>query len=299
MKISIVTPSFNSAAHIRETIQSVVTQSGDFSIEYFVMDNCSSDGTREIVEAFRHSLERGNCPIACNAVELHFVSEPDRGMYGAINKGFARATGDVFAWINADDIYLPGAFATVLNAFSVHKDIHWIKGITSYITERSSIWKTGDFLVYTQGWIRQGIYGRDSYFIQQDSVFWRSWLWEKSGGIDARFKRAGDYYLWRKFAEFAPLVSIRSWVSCFRRVEGQISQDHAAYMEEVRGYSPGNNALGARVRWFFRFEKRLPAMVKPYLFQFLFGSPEYIGLQIDNDGSINRVEGDYYAVRGA
>ena len=139
VKISIVTPSFNSARHIRETIQSVITQCGDFSIEYFVVDNCSTDGTKEIVEEYQHSLEKGRFQLGCNGVDLNFVSEEDKGMYDAVNKGFANANGDVFAWINADDIYLPGAFAMIAKVFDSYDDIHWVKGITSYITDKTFI----------------------------------------------------------------------------------------------------------------------------------------------------------------
>ena len=92
MKISIVTPSSNAARFIREAMTSVVTQSGDFRIEYIVVDNASNDGTREIVETFQDALASGRMPLSCTAVELVFVSEPDNGMYDAIGKGFAIAS---------------------------------------------------------------------------------------------------------------------------------------------------------------------------------------------------------------
>jgi hypothetical protein len=296
LKVSVVTPSFNSARYIRETIQSVIAQSGEFSIEYIVVDNCSTDGTKEIVEEFQRLLRDGCIPIGCNGVDLTFVSEKDNGMYDAINKGFEEATGEIFSWLNADDIYLPGALATITKAFTVYEDIHWIKGITSYITQENSIWRTGSCLVYAQEWIKAGIYGREHYYIQQDSVFWRAWLWKKCGGIDANIKQAGDYYLWAKFAQLAPLITVRSCISCFRSVEGQLSQDSASYMREVTSFSLGKPRLRNRVRLFLRFEERLPSFLKPFLFRLTFGRPEYSVILISADGKLKKISGEYYEV---
>lgn len=298
IKFSIVTPCFNSGRFIRETIQSVISQQGDFTIEYFVVDNCSTDATREIVEEFQTLLKTGNYPLVCNGIDLYFICESDKGMYDAINKGFYKATGDIFAWINADDVYLPSAFATMAKVFSIYPDIHWTKGVTSYITEESSIWSVGKCMLYNQNWIKSGIYGRDRYFIQQDSVFWRAWLWQQCGGIDTSFKKAGDYYLWINLAELTSLVSVTSWVSCFRRVEGQISQDIAAYMKEVRSISSGNDKLSTKVRFFSRLErkKRLPTFIKRTLYRLLFGLDDYSLVLINENGQFNRITGQYYDV---
>lgn len=296
MKFSIVTPSYNSARFIRETIHSVLSQHGEFNIEYFVIDNCSTDTTREIVEEFQTLLKTGEYPLDCNGVELHFISESDTGMYDAINKGFSNASGDIYAWINADDIYLPGAFATMVKVFSNYPDIHWAKGVTSYMTEESSIWRAGKCLLYAQDWIKSGIYGRDHYFIQQDSVFWRAWLWQHCGGIDTSFKRAGDYYLWVKLAELTPLVTVASWVSCFRRVECQLSRDLAAYRKEARIISPGDDNLSCKARLFFRFENRFIAFLRPYLYRLLLGRDDYSMVLIDSKGQLTKITGQYYDV---
>jgi len=296
VKISIVTPSFNSARYIRETIHSVISQQGDFYIEYFIVDGNSTDETKDVVGKVQGLLADNNYPLGCKGVELVFISEQDQGMYDAINKGFAHATGDIFAWLNADDIYLPGALATIARIFSDFEDVHWLKGITSYVTEESSIWKAGKCLLYTQPWIQSGIYGREHYFIQQDSVFWRTWLWKQSGGIDVKFKRAGDYCLWIKFAELAPLVTIRSWLSCFRTVKGQLSEDIDAYRREANGFSPGKKFIRLKFRLFHRIEGKLPGFLRATLFRMIFGQPEFSVILIQKDGSLNRITGNYYEV---
>ena len=299
MKVSIVTPSYNSSRYIRETILSVVSQAGSFFIEYIIVDNCSTDGTKEIVEEYRRLIESGNYPLACSGVNIKFISEKDSGMYDAINTGFYNATGDIYAWLNADDIYLPGAIATITKVFEKYNDIHWLKGITSYTTHESEIWKAGKCLIYNKNWIASGVYGRELYFIQQDSVFWRSWLWKKSGGIDEAYKRAGDYNLWIKFAKFVPLISICAWVSCFRTVKGQISEDYDAYMREVILQSPGNNLLASKMRIYFRLESRLPRIIRPFIFRNLFGRLSYEIIQVDEDGGLNRLSGEYYKIKNA
>ncbi len=299
MKLSIVTPSFNSARFIRETMLSVITQAGDFSIQYIVCDNCSTDDTKRIVTEVQRLLENGELPIACNGVELIFKSEPDQGMYDAISKGFALANGDVMAWINSDDIYLPGAFSTIARVFSTFDDVNWVKGITSYITENSSVYRTGQCLLYTQEWIKIGAYGRDDHFIQQDSVFWRSWLWKEAGQFTPDVKLAGDYLLWSRFAKLTPLISIQSLLSCFRYVEGQLSQDSETYLREAIAFLPGNDPLSKKIKTYTRYEKYLGAFLKRHYFRLMFGRPVYNAIRIDKQGNLKRVSGERYEVAGS
>ncbi|MCK4824281.1 glycosyltransferase, partial [bacterium] len=139
MKFTIITPSFNSQRFIRETVESVINQKGDFAIEYIVVDNCSTDQTRQIVEEYIDLLESGKFSLKCKSVCIEFLSGKDSSMYEAIQKGFSRATGDIYAWINSDDIYLPGAFDVFQRTFLKYSEVMWLKGITSYINENSNI----------------------------------------------------------------------------------------------------------------------------------------------------------------
>jgi len=233
MRISIVTPAYNSEKFIAETIESVIDQKGDFEIDYIIVDGASTDGTLAVIKRYQALLSSQEYPVKCNGVVLRWISESDRGMYDAINKGFAMADGGVHAWINSDDVYMPGAFEAVTRTFAKYGEILWLKGITSYINEASLVYRTGQCYVYHQPWIRKGVYGRDVHFIQQDSVFWRSGLWQSAGGVDAHLRYAGDYSLWLSFAGAAQLYSLKVLVSCFRKQDMQLSGDGNRYRQEV------------------------------------------------------------------
>ena len=103
MKISVVTPSLNQATFIGRTIESVFAQTGDFTVEYLVVDGGSTDGTLDVLERYRG--------------ELRTIVEKDDGQSDALNNGFSRTTGEVLCWLNSDDTFLPGALAQVAEAF--------------------------------------------------------------------------------------------------------------------------------------------------------------------------------------
>jgi len=258
MKVSVITPTSNSAKYLDRTMSSVVSQVGNFDIEYIVVDNASTDDTRKIFESYRGRLKEINRQRRAGEITLTMISQPDRGMYEAINHGFSLATGDIFAWINADDLYLPGAFEQVVRVFAM-SGVMWLKGITSYIDERGRTLSHGRCYLYAQQLLRRGLYGREAYFVQQDSVFWRADLWNASGGLDASFRLAGDYDLWMRFAEQVPLYTLNVSVSSFRNVPGQLSEDLVAYRaEQDRIVRPRTFRDRLLHRFFKSVEPKLP-----------------------------------------
>ena len=113
-KISIVTPSFNQAPYIEETLQSVLGQNYP-NLEYVVIDGGSADGSVDIIKKYEDQLH-------------YFVSEKDFGHGHAINKGFAKTSGEIMAWINSDDKYMPWAFNVVAEIFKKFPEVDWIIG---------------------------------------------------------------------------------------------------------------------------------------------------------------------------
>ena len=258
MKISIVTPVLNGNRYISETIASVITQRGNFSIEYIIVDGLSRDGTVATVAYYQKLMADKRWPLQCKSVTLKFISEPDIGIYDGVNKGFAAATGDIFAYINSDDIYLPGAFQQIVNVFQWNKRIRWLKGISSFIDEDSAIRTFGEPYLYDRRMIRKGAYGRYTYFIQQDSVFWKRDLWDQCGPIDTKHSLAGDFYLWRRFARITRLYTLAKYVSCFRIVKGQLSTDSNKYRKECNDITPVDGLLRLRYMVYHHFQYRLP-----------------------------------------
>lgn len=297
MKFSIVTPTFNSEKYIRETIESVVSQKGDFSIEYIVLDNHSTDSTQDIVKEYQQLLAAGKIAIFCQAVQLHLISERDSGMYDAIKKGFSEAHGDVFAWINSDDIYLSGAFDIIKKSLDKYPEISWIKGITSYINENSTIYSVGDCNLYRQDWIKAGLYGTALYFIQQDSVFWRVDLWRESGGVDKNLSMAGDYFLWKSFAELTPLYSLNAYVSCFRKTPNQKSLDMHAYWQEIDKNLSPDKYLSDKVRRYFLGMKFVPYFLRPLCYRLVFGQYKHQLVTLENGTDPLLWKGDYFALK--
>jgi len=253
IKFSIVTPTYNSEEYISETIESVLNQRGNFEIEYIVVDGLSSDSTMDIVNKYKKLLDEKKWIVKCISIEMKVISEKDSGMYDAINKGFDLATGDIYAYINSDDIYLQGAFSIISETFKKNTKVEWLKGITSYIDKNSIIYQIGNLNVYNRKLIKEGVYGRSLYFIQQDSIFWSSKLWDLTGPIDPKLKYAGDYYLWIKFANFCTLYSVEAYVSCFRKREGQLSENIKSYTEEMQLIKPSGFFFKIFFYKFFNF----------------------------------------------
>lgn len=198
ISIAIVTPSFNQAPFIEETIRSVVDQQYP-EIQYVVIDGGSTDGSQDIIESYSN--------------QLHFyTSEPDRGHAHALNKGFAETDCEIMAWINSDDIYTPKALQTVARIFDQFPEVDWITGFNG-LWNKEGIMTTAqrnpkniyDYLTNKHRWI------------QQESTFWRRSLWEKAGGyIDENQKYMVDGELWCRFFQHAELYSVDAILGGYR-----------------------------------------------------------------------------------
>ncbi|MEK7621565.1 MAG: glycosyltransferase [Patescibacteria group bacterium] len=277
MKFTIVTPVYNGEKYIAETIESVLSQEGDFEIEYLVQDGASTDKTIEIVKSYANRVNAGKYPIHCKKVTMQYFSEKDAGMYDAINKGFIGATGDIYAYINADDYYLPNSFSVIARTFMAFPSLLWVKGGSCIINENGSLIRHASHFIFNQKWIQSGIYGRYAYFIQQESVFWRKFLWDKIDSLHfIAHTHAGDYWLWAQFARHTPLYTIDKEVSCFRRVSTSLSNiDHGLQYrrEQEKIIPPVHSWFENKIKFFFWLSKKLNHLetiwvfIYPHLFK--------------------------------
>ena len=193
--VSIITPSFNQGSFIEETIQSVFVQ--DYSnIEYIVMDGGSTDNTIEILKRYEG--------------KLHWVSEKDRGQTDAINKGFRMAKGDIFAWLNSDDVYLPGAVSKAVTYLKSYPDIGMVYGKTKFCNIKSQV--VGEYPTEPLNYKRLAVFN----FICQPSVFFRKEVLYAVGGLDLKLHYAMDYDLWIRIANRFGVNYLPEFLSMYR-----------------------------------------------------------------------------------
>lgn len=221
-KISIITPCYNMEKYIEKTILSVINQ-GYANLEYIIVDGGSTDRTLEIINKYKDHITL-------------VISEKDNGMYDAIHKGFARSTGSILAWLNADDQYFPWAFNIVNEIFCEFPNINWICGISAFSNQNGDLTR-----IYTHpgskprnyiknGWFREDVCG----YLDQDNMFWSRELYFKVGGLKAKYKFAGDFDLWNKFAIYSELVSVNIPFAVFLRRKDSLSiGGKTNYLKEV------------------------------------------------------------------
>ena len=217
MKISIVTACYNAEKYIEETIESVIFQSGDFDLEYIIVDANSTDNTKKLIEGYVGKYKNNALDIRCNNLELKYISENGNGMYEGIVKGFELCTGDILAYINADDFYMPHAFSTIIDVFNLAPYIKWITGYPNCYNEKGQNNLAHQVYPYLNDFIKKGYYGTLFTHIQQESTFWRKELQETIDLNKFReYKFAGDYYLWYTFSHHTSLYRLNSVISGFR-----------------------------------------------------------------------------------
>jgi glycosyltransferase involved in cell wall biosynthesis len=179
-KISIVTPSYNQAPFLEETIRSVLLQ-GYPNLEYIIIDGGSTDGSVEIIRKYEKWL-------------AYWVSEPDQGQSNAINKGWRRATGEICAWLNSDDVYLPGALKNVARSFIEYPEKELLYGDLLYIDQKSTI----------SGYLRAPDFSLERLvyenYIPQPTTFLKRAALERVGYLNEDLHFCMDYDLWLRIA---------------------------------------------------------------------------------------------------
>jgi glycosyltransferase involved in cell wall biosynthesis len=191
--VTIVTPSFNQAPFLGAAIESVLSQ--DYPrIEYIVLDGGSTDGSVEVIRRYETRLAA-------------WVSEPDRGQTEAINRGFGMARGEILAWLNSDDVYLPGAASQAVAFLQAHPEIGMVHGAAYYVDEAGVPVARFPSSDTNHKELRRG-----APRIAQQASFFRSSAWKMVGPLDPTFYYAMDYDLWIRISAVTPLAFVpRMW----------------------------------------------------------------------------------------
>ncbi|MEW6085643.1 MAG: glycosyltransferase family 2 protein [Chloroflexota bacterium] len=226
--VSIITPSFNQARYIEATIRSVLSQ--DYPrIEYIIVDGGSTDGTVEIIKKYEGRGERAS-PLQNRAISS-WVSEPDKGQTDAINKGFARAQGDILAWINSDDTYEPGAVSAAVKFLQEHLEVGMVYGGCNFINESGRVIGKFNSAQTDLRLLRRGY-----VHIPQQAMFFRAELWRQVGPLDPSFYFAMDYDLWTRIAARSQIQYVpQTWANFRLHTSGKtIVADDRCWPEMIR-----------------------------------------------------------------
>jgi GT2 family glycosyltransferase len=187
--VSIITPSFNQASFLEQTLRSVLEQQDYLDIEYIIIDGASTDNSLEIIKKYSDKL-------------AYWVSEKDSGQADAINKGMAHAKGEIVAWLNSDDCYLPAAISSAVEAFDANPDAVMVYGDMIAIDENGFVTNT---FKYRQLSLEDLLCFQ---IIGQPAVFLRRAVFEQVKGLDINFHFLLDHQLWIKIAAQGKIVHV-------------------------------------------------------------------------------------------
>ncbi|MHB8913399.1 MAG: glycosyltransferase family 2 protein [Minisyncoccota bacterium] len=227
---TIVTPSFNQGQYIEQTIRSVLSQEGDFSIQYIIADGGSTDNSVTVIKKYDDLLKNNQYPIKCNGITLHYWSRKDRGQAAALNQGFAMADGAILGWINSDDFYEAGAFQKVAAAFAKEPTADMVYG-NGYTIFDSTRTKTP--VIVPEVDYRRLLYHGCEIF--QPSAFFTKESFARAGGIDDTLHYSFDYALWLDLLKHGKASRIDEYLADFRLwPQSKTASSFARFIEEEK-----------------------------------------------------------------
>jgi glycosyltransferase involved in cell wall biosynthesis len=228
-KVSVITPSFNQGQFIEETIRSVLLQNYP-NLEYIIIDGGSTDETLEIIERYKPWIS-------------HFASEPDRGQTHAINKGLRIASGDILAWLNSDDIYLPDAINTSINALQENSDVSFVYGHALFVDEKGNTIKQYSAYPLKSGYHRMKYW--KGWMVPQPTLFFKRQLLDRYGYLDETMNYAMDYEWIIRISQHNQYECIDQAIATYRRHRSSKTGDFILNREKFHRETLRTNLLYA------------------------------------------------------
>jgi len=235
--IAIVIPTLNEEDLILPKLEDL--KNSDYPetrMSIIVIDGGSTDDSVNIIKKYERHLS-------------FWCSEPDGGHYSAVNKGFTKASGDVFAWLNSDDLYCQGALKTVGSIFGSLPQVQWLTSLTPLTWDKQDFCTdAGCIPGFSKEAFLNGINlpWDGTWTIGQESTFWRCSLWGSVNGINSEFELAGDFDLWARFFKQTKLFGVSSPLGVFRLHEQQRSHQSSEYRKEARA---SLDAMRLELQW--------------------------------------------------
>jgi glycosyltransferase involved in cell wall biosynthesis len=235
MRITVVTPSYNMGKYLEDAILSIVSQAG-VDLEFFVFDGGSRDNSRAIIKKYKDKIS-------------YWISQPDGGQAAVVKRGLEMASGDIFAWANADDKYLPGTVQFVSDVFSTHPEVDILFGGWNFTGSDGAAIDTRWLKGFTLRKFHKG-----SLVPPQPAVFLRTEAVRKAGGISAEMRHAMDYDLYVRIAREGNVFVTERVLGDFRLHRNSKTQsekgDQFRELREARAKYFGDQAtLLEKVNW--------------------------------------------------
>lgn len=230
-RISIVIPTLNQADTIEDTLLSIIHQNY-MNFEIIVIDGGSTDNTQHIISKYRPWIS-------------YYISGVDSGQSNAINRGFAVATGDIYAWINSDDYYLPFAFQRISQLFVCNQEIDVIVGAGDVVDKHCKFLKHITPMQMNRQNLLKWLEGE---WIMQQACFWTDAIWERSGGVDESLKLLMDFDLWLRFSKRGKSITVNEPIAVMRYYPEIKTIALKDVVKEESAYIFAKNGEYARVR---------------------------------------------------
>lgn len=208
---SIVTPVYNGEKFLEQTIKSVLDQPGDFYVDYIIIDDGSTDGSLDIIKQYARLIITKQIPIKCLAINFRYKSGPNRGQSRAYNEGFKMAQGDLLAWINADDYYLPNTFAMVADCYEKDPSIDFIYGDCLKVYEGTT--RKEVLSKPNPNESLENLKTRGNSF---DLCFFTKKIYEQAGPIDENLHYCLDLDFWFKVFAIGKIKYLPWTIAAFR-----------------------------------------------------------------------------------
>lgn len=211
--ITVVILSYNQGVYLEKCVESIFRQNYP-CLECIVVDLGSTDNSLQIIHKYKENFK------CC-------IDKSCTNQYEAINEGFSESSGEIMAWLNADEIYYDYSLFKIASLFMAYPVVEWISGLSTVTNADDGIVHVSPPISWTRARILNLDFAFRQVFINQETVFWKRSLWEKAGGyFDKRFSYAADYELWVRFSRFSHLFTVPD-ILASRKIVG--------YQESIKG----------------------------------------------------------------